>query len=187
MTAPPLLKTCALALDGTETPVRYGDVWRRERTPGGERLVIGADAAHVEVIEALSHRWIASHKILYVLVVPRGEAEWGRYESPWISRDRAVEFLRRFERFLAHDARHNVWFAAPEEGVSLVWDRHDRIYAYGPLDAYEALLAVRGFRRGEPAIASPHSHYYHAENDDDARALHAWWPWLRYDLQPDDE
>lgn len=187
MTDRPLAKTCAVAPDGTETPVRFGNVWRRERTTGGERVVIGADAGHVDLILDLSADWTAAHKILYVLVVSRGEAAEGRYESPWVSRGRAVEFLREFEPFLAHDARHDVWFAAPEAECNLVWDRHDRIFAYGELGSVARRLASLGFRDADPVLPSPHSHYYHAENDETARALHAWWPWSHSALHPEDE
>jgi hypothetical protein len=48
--------------------------------------------------------------------------------------------------------------------ATIVLDRHNLIYAYGPLQAFEAVLKTLGVREGEsPAAPAPHRHHYHQE------------------------
>jgi hypothetical protein len=34
----------------------------------------------------------------------------------------------------------NLWIHSPEAGATVVWDRHDLLYAYGPLERIGAVL-----------------------------------------------
>ena len=53
------------------------------------------------------------------------------------------EFLREFGRFLCEDSRHDLWVRSHDDDATIVLDRHNVIYAYGPLDAFEAALKSR--------------------------------------------
>jgi hypothetical protein len=90
--------------------------------------------------------------------------------------DQAVgEFFHRFGRFLIEDARHDLWLHSHNEDATIVLDRHNLIYAYGPLDDFERMLDSAGIPRGPlPEAPDPHVHHYHPQWDDSERAiLHA--------------
>jgi len=125
--------------------------------------------------------------LLYVLHTPRGEAAAGRYQSPDVSRQQFEEFMQRFGRYLSADARFDFWAHAPAEQATVVWDRHDQLFAYGPLARYAAELDALGFRRGDARIVSPHQHHYRQEFDADARALLAYFCWTHSPLRAEDE
>jgi hypothetical protein len=126
-------------------------------------------------------------KILYVLHTPRGGSNWGRYESPALDRASVLQFFRQFGEFIASDARHDVWLYSGPDDATLVWDRHDLVYAYGPLDAFEKALGGFGYRLvGEVPIPSPHAHNYHTEWDPSERQLVAL-GWTATPLRPSDE
>ncbi len=71
--------------------------------------------------------------ILYVLTIPRSEERPGRYESAPVSREEARQFLSRFREFFENDARHHIWIKSIDGPDLLVYDKHNVIYAYGPL------------------------------------------------------
>lgn len=121
------------------------------------------------------------------IVVPRvEEVSPGRYEAPSeLSRQALLGFLAEFSEFLEGDGRHHIWVANPDYGT-LVYDRHNVLYAYGPLDDYSAVLTARGLRTGVVEIPSPHWHGYHQENDAALRRLLARWPWKFKSLAPQD-
>jgi hypothetical protein len=82
------------------------------------------------------------------------------------------EFLHRFGTFLNEDARHDLWLRSRQENATIVLDRHNLIYAYGPLDVFERVLVTAGVQRGAlPHAPDPHVHHYHAEFDDSERAV----------------
>lgn len=91
----------------------------------------------------------------------------------------------RFGAFLEQDGRHHVWLASPEN--MLVYDRHQCIYAYGDLDAYERVLRARGFRPGQAELPVPHTHHYHAQFDDAEDEVMAYWAWRHSPLRDGDE
>ena len=114
----------------------------------------------------------------------------GRYQSPPLDRRQLGAFLTDFSGFLAGDARHDIWVYSRGDGRTLVWDRHDLIYAEGdPLEEIEAALEAMAFAC-QPLprwAAGPHIHYYRAEYDADAAAVLARFDWTRTDLRPEDE
>ena len=69
----------------------------------------------------------------------------------------------------------------------VVYDHHDILYAYGPLDDFRSVLASRGIREGEVSIPSPHSHWYHAAFAAEQDAVLAHWDWRYCELQPRDD
>jgi hypothetical protein len=125
--------------------------------------------------------------LLYVLHSPRGEAAPGRYQSPPLQIDEAQAFLQRFADFLGGDGRFDLWAHSPGEQATLVWDRHDLLFGYGPLERFASELRARGFSEGEPRVPTPHEHHYRAELDPSARELIAAFDWSYSPLRPEDE
>ena len=117
----------------------------------GGRIVAGVAGSDPLVFERLVEQLEPPYYLLYLLHTPRGEAEPGRYQSPKLSLTEVTAFLARFRRFLSADARFDLWAHAPSENATVVWDRHDKLFAYGPLDRYASALersaSARGLRR----------------------------------------
>jgi len=127
--------------------------------------------------------------LLYVLHTPRsGAAEAGRYQSPEpIRRDQLVLFLQQFGSLLEGDGRHHFWVSAVDSSSLLVYDNHNVVYAYGPLEAFEAILRRNSLREApEVAFPEPHVHRYNAEFDGLVADLMSYWPWKRFPLQESD-
>jgi hypothetical protein len=112
----------------------------------------------------------------------------GRYQSPEPMDRSAVEaFLTQYREFLEGDARHAIWVASTAGEGTLVYDRHNIIYAYGPIECFEDVLTARGIRRGEVKLPSPHSHHYHREHDADEERLLAAMEWIQTPLRDGDD
>lgn len=154
---------------------------------GARLLKIAVPGSDIAVMKGLLSCIPGPFFILYVLVVPRGEGQPGRYQSPLIEREQAEGFLSKFRNYLKCDGRFHLWFHAPDTSATLVWDRHNIIYAYGPLADFERSVTAMGFRSGLITIPAPHEHHYRKECDEDARSVLAHFDWGRSDLQPDDE
>ena len=69
----------------------------------------------------------------------------------------------------------------------MVWDRHDLLFGYGPLEAFETSLRSLGYTPGQPVVPTPHQHHYRAEFDGLARELLSTLDWERSPLKPSDE
>ncbi len=168
----------------------YGDVWATEGTTGGgSRLVIATARGQIEIVAALLKNMTGPFWVLYVLVIPRGRGEPGRYQSPELQPEGTVgTFLDEFSGFLEKDGRHNVWIASESGSEMLIYDRHNVIYAYGPLASWKAFRNARGFSE-VPAIRfpSPHSHHYHQSLDPEEDRLLAYWDWHSTPLKKSDE
>jgi hypothetical protein len=144
----------------------YPNVWAREATTGPDRLAIAPDSGYVNLLEGLAECLEEPYLLLYVLVVPRCGGEPGRYQSGSFSLSQLQQFLSDYSDFLEKDARHNLWIRS-DEGT-LVYDRHNVIYAYGPLERFVAILDSAGLTESnEVRYPSPHAHHYHAEFDPD--------------------
>jgi hypothetical protein len=124
--------------------------------------------------------------VLYVLHTSRTGARLARYESPVLEPDELRTFLARYGDFIAQDSRHDLWVAARGGAGTIVWDRHDLVYAYGPLDAYVSILEQGGLREGWPNTNLSHAHYYHAEWDDTERSILREFEWIVSPLHPED-
>ena len=174
-------------------PWRYGRIFERERLQGSvERLCIGADERQTDLLLTLSRIMPEPLGLLYVLHTPVHEKhEAGRYMSPLVSRKEAAAFLEAHAAFLECDGRHDFWIGHLDDNgrlaPPLVFDQHNLIYAYGPLDRYEAVLREGGFVEGAVKIPAPHNHHYHHEFNDLIDAMHTYWAWRRVPLQPSDE
>jgi hypothetical protein len=125
--------------------------------------------------------------LLYVLHTPRGEGEPGRYQSPALSAGEVRAFLEKFSPFLSGDARFDLWAHSPSEGATVVWDRHNQIFAYGPLARFELILQGLGFARGRLEAPGSHQHHYRAEFDSDASLVLQAFEWTHAPLHEEDE
>lgn len=166
---------------------RYGDLWDIQPTTGPERLIAAPSSGHVSLMEALMEELPEPFGILYVLIVSRGSHEPARYESPSpTDRKTTLAFLREYEEFFERDARHHVWVMSVPLSATIVYDNHNVIYAYGPLDRFQRVVHLRGLERSRIRFPVPHTHNYNAEYDDRADGLMQHWEWIRSPLHEDD-
>lgn len=161
-------------------------VFSREQTTGPERLQVGIPPASADPVRVLLALMPEPFFLLYVLHTPRG-AEPGRYQSPELSRAQVEAFLDEFGEFLTRDARHDLCIHSPTANATLVWDRHDVLYAYGPLASFSSALECAGYTPGVPSIPCPHRHLYHSTFDPQQHALLNAFDWYRSELRPEDE
>ncbi len=180
-----------LDIDGVETAAPTSALFEwQQMTSGKARLLITAPPDQPGLFRALCDCLASPLFMLYVLHTPRSEARAGRYQSPQLDNNQVADVLAAFQPYLAGDGRHDTWVHSTGYGRTLIWDRHDLIYAEGePLNDIVAVLEARGFADGSaPRLgAAPHIHYYRAEFDADAAALQARYAWSRTDLRPEDE
>jgi hypothetical protein len=177
-------------VDGVETALPSSEVFERQRMANGETRLLITAPHRPDLFRALAGRLAGPLFLLYVLHLPRGEGAAGRYQSPPLDSAQLDDFLADFKTYLAGDARHDIWVHSASDGRTLVWDRHDLIYAEGePLDDIAALLEAMGFQTGTVprAGAGPHIHYYRPEFDAEAAAVLARFDWTLSDLRPEDE
>jgi len=170
-----------------ETRFDYGNTFAKEIVGGQTRLKIGFDSAQDACVMELASGLVGPFQLLYVLHTTRTRTELGRYESPSLPLATVQHFLLRFGPFLAQDARHDVWVRSHDDDATIVLDRHNVIYAYGPLTTFEAVLfRIGAHSHGLPRIPDPHVHYYHDEWDDSEREVLAALPWIRKPLRDGD-
>jgi hypothetical protein len=168
----------------------YSDVWATEDTTGGgSRLVIAPSQGQTGLLATLLKDMTGPFWVLYVLVIPRGRGEPGRYQSPEPQTECTVEtFLNEFSGFLEKDGRHNVWIASESSSEMLIYDRHNVIYAYGPLTSWRLALAAKGFNEvPDIRFPSPHSNHYYQSLDFDEERLLNYWDWHLTPLKTSDE
>jgi len=151
------------------------------------RIVVGVPGSDPTLLLKLAGCLEAPLYVLYILHTPRGEAEPGRYQSSELAFDELASFIEDFRPFLIGDGRFDLWVYSPSQKATLAWDRHNLLYAYGPLECYEASLREAGFVPGEPAVPAPHAHHYRADLDHLAARLVARFDWIYSPLRPEDE
>ena len=154
---------------------------------GGTRLVAAVPAGDAATFQSLAGSLETPCMLLYVLHTPRGEGSAGRYQSPPLSADELPAFITRYAAFLTDDARFDLWVHSPSQQATVVWDRHNLIYAYGPIERFVSTLTMRGFEEGEPGVHGEHMHHYREEYDRDAAAVLEEFAWIHSPLRPDDE
>jgi hypothetical protein len=166
----------------------YQPSYAHQVVGGVERLVIAPGPTPVALLRELLPLLPEPLWVLYVLVTPRSDAPAGRYQSSQPHTRAEVEsMLERFENYFACDGRHNLWLAAPPAG-QLVFDRHEVIYAYGPIAEIVTRLKTKDFAESEMIrVPVPHSHHFHEELDCDEHAILAHWEWLHSELQETDD
>jgi hypothetical protein len=171
---------------GGETPHRHADAFELQFGSGSDRILIAARGAHVDLVSELLDCIEGDLYVLYVLTADRGRAEMGRYESPILCHDEVKSFLTRYREFLERDGRHDTWVSSVDGTEKLIYDRHDVIFAYGPLDRFRQVLEKRGLVQGAVEIPYPHSHWFLPEFDQAQSDLLAHWSWKRFPLQDSD-
>lgn len=170
-----------------EAEYRYPNIYEVEPISGSDRLCIAPAQGQVALLLALAQPLEGPFFLLYVLHTPRGGHQPGRYESQPLAYAQAAEVLRQFQPYLEQDARHDLWLHAAGSDATLVYERHNLIYAYGPLAQLAAALRASALAEGAVSIPAPHAHRYHAAFDaDEARLLQAL-DWHRTPLHPEDE
>jgi len=187
--ADPLFKFGHVPDSENSAPFEYPNCWAHERTIRVNRLVIAPRGHHVSLMIDLLESMKEPYGLLYVLVVPRTEQCGGRYQSPEsVSRESAKTFLLQFQNFLEQDGRHHLWVGAVDKSSLLVYDRHNVLYAYGPLPAFEETLRAKGLREAQQIrFPSPHSHHYHDSFDVELDALIKHLAWKQSPLVDGDE
>jgi hypothetical protein len=167
-------------------PFAYGNVFAREEVGGRPRLRVGVDESQDATVAALARGLRGPFQLLYVLHTTRTGAELGRYESPELASQDVEEFLREFGQFVCEDSRHDLWVRSHDDDATVVLDRHNLIYAYGPLELFEQALRLSGAHVGEPAALGTHVHHYHAAWDDMERRILRRFDWQISPLRPSD-
>ncbi len=171
-----------------DEPYVYPDLWDVEPTAGPERLIIAPSRGHVDLLLDLARCLAEPFMVLYVLLSPRRDHERGRYQSPApLGRDALRSFFKTFRDYFESDGRHHVWIKSWEGEGTLVYDHHNVIYAYGPLEGYEEVVQRRGLRRGKVSFPAPHAHHFHAHCDESEDRLFSRWAWIRFPLGEQDE
>jgi len=162
----------------------YGNTFGKETVGDKSRLTIGLDDAQDACVFEMAVDLAGPFQLLYLLHTTRTGAALGRYESPQLTIQQVVEFVRRFGPFLAQDARHDFWLRSHDDDATIVLDRHNIIFAYGPLPLFETVLTRIGIgQSGLPAVPDPHVHHYHHEWDGNEREILKALPWTRKPLR----
>src|ERR1700722_5521610 len=137
--------------DGEEdAPYDYGNRFFEQSMSQGSRLVVGPSEGHVQLMLSLAaeiDRELKSGEfyILFVLLLSRlGRHEPGRYQSNLFqSLEQLAEFMWSFQEFFESDGRHHVWIGHRQGTV--VYDQHDVLFVYGPIERLRSLLLDLGF------------------------------------------
>jgi tetratricopeptide (TPR) repeat protein len=166
---------------------RYRNTYDLEQTMTYRRLRIGAANNHGTLVLNIMRHLSAPYFLLYVLHTSRRGNELARYQSPALEFNRLAEFLTAFQDFLTADGRHDLWLHSVRDRATVVWDRHNLIYVYGPLSTIENFLAGLGFAKEAPRIPMPHRHNYHPKYDELENRLIRYLEWTRIPLQPEDQ
>ena len=138
---------------------------------GTSRITAGVQGSDPAVVLKLAQCLEEPLFLLYVLHTPRGEAEPARYQSPELALAEVHEFFEEFLPFLTGDGRFDLWLYSPSQRATVVWDRHNVLHGYGPIECYRAALEAAGFVEGELSALGVHTHHYRAELDSYAKAL----------------
>jgi hypothetical protein len=166
----------------------YAPVFAYAAADTGEpRIESTAPGGDITPFEQLTNSTEPPYRLLYILHVNRGEGKPGRYVSPVLTQKAFSDFLVRFRAYFQGDGRFDLWSHSDADGSTVVWDRHNKIFAYGDLDVFTSRLRSLGFHEDKFAIPSPHIHHFHREFDGDATDVLTALPWQYYPLEAEDE
>ena len=169
-------------------PHLYSNVYVREKTSGPGRLKIAVSEGGACTMLQLAKVINEPFSVLYVLLVPRGGSDEGRYQSPWMNRNELSDLFESFGDFFDQDARHHLWLFSDPDRATLVYDQHNVIFAYGPIEDYVRVLDACGYSEAhELPFPVPHTHQYHAEFDDQERRLISLPGWTHSPLRQGDQ
>ena len=157
-----------------------------EYSPGANRIVAALPSGTSEYFQKVVSSLAPPYVLLYVLHTSRGESAQGRYQSPDLSANEFEAFITKFGQYLSLDSRFDIWARSPNDEATIVWDRHNLLYAYGPLERLLKEFTNLGFTAGYASIPSPHTHNYHQAFDSSARELLSHLQWEHSELHPED-
>jgi hypothetical protein len=161
-----------------DTPFRYPEIWARQLTPetGVARLCIGGGEDPVKLLVTLAQ---ALTEPLFVLaLIDASTGQTGKYESGAMTYPDVAAFFDEFGRLFAAHGRAEAWVGSTQDSGLVVLDEHDLLYAYGPLDEFEAILPDRGYKAGFPEVPVPHAHALDVELAEQLR-FREWPGWAR--------
>jgi hypothetical protein len=160
-----------------------------EMADGTKRIIAGAPNAKVDIFLDLVNCLQEPFFILYILHTPRGEGNPGRYQSPELTEKQVASSIVTFSEYLCADARYDLWIHSQKSNATVVWDRHNIIFGYGPIDCFETAFLKLDFLESDdaPNIPVPHAHHYRKEYDGDAKAVLDQFEWNYSELKPEDE
>lgn len=183
------MRKLSLDRDGKEVDQAPPAVFALQKmTTGKTRVTAWVPDGQADVFHQLSGMLQAPYYFLYVLHTPRGEGEPGRYQSPELTRDQLDGFLTKYRTFFADDGRHDLWVYSPSTARTVVWDRHNKLFAEGePLDDVVGALLERGFHEGSLQPLGDHVHHYRPEYDAAATNLLGEFDWHWTPLRPEDD
>ena len=154
-------------------------------------LFAGMAASAPEAFARLATCLTPPYFLLYILHTPRGEGEGreGRYQSPELTAEELNLFIQDHASFLAGDGRFDLWAYSQAEKATVVWDRHNYLFAYGPLNRFSEGLESLGYTPGpvDRIAGRPHMHHYREAFDDQAMAILDRFDWSYSPLRPGDE
>jgi hypothetical protein len=174
-------------IDGRWIPYSHGPVYSISPVGRSARILAGVPGGDPLPFTQLVSCLEPPYYLLYVLHTPRGEGEAGRYQSPPVSLEQFQAFMTKFGGYLSSDARFDLWAHSASEQATVVWDRHNQLFAYGSLDKFSEQLNSLGFTDGDAGISFAHLHHYRQEFDVDATALLENFAWSHSPLRPEDE
>lgn len=150
-------------------------------------MIIAPETNQIELIIDLTKDMSEPFGVLYVLVVPRGGNEEGRYQvSQPLSRYEMESFLKDFKDFFEKDARHHIWIASIPNNSMLVYDNHNVIYAYGELGEFKKTIHKNGFKEENVVIPVPHVHSYNPKFDKEENRILSIFEWKKFPLVESD-
>ena len=183
------MRKLTLDLNGDEVEQSPPAVFElRTMSTGAPRIVLSVPDRQEDLLRRLAELLPPPFYVLYILHTPRGEGEAGRYQSNERSLDELSGLLSKYSSFFSSDGRHDLWVHSPSSRRTLVWDRHNLLFAEGqPLDDVKEMLVGLGFREGRIEPLGAHFHHYRAEFDGDAASLLNEIDWHRTPLRLEDE
>ena len=165
----------------------YSNIWSVENAPQYQRLAVAPESNQIELIFELSRILPEPFGILYVLVIPRGGNEEGRYQiAQPLSRQEMESFLNDFKDYFEKDARHHIWIASVPTNSMLIYDNHNIIYAYGELEKFQKVIEEKSLIRQDVIIPVPHVHSYNPKYDVEEKGILSEFQWKHFPLAESD-
>jgi len=166
---------------------RYANTFERQDTEQNPRLLIAPSEGQVELLLRMLRELNSPYSLMYVLLAPHTDARPGRYLVSGLSEDETRTLLLGFRTFFEGDARHHLWIASERDNALLVYDQHNVIYAYGPIDQFSAILAAQGLQQSKTEFPYPHTHHFRSSMNVYEDLLLREFDWQWSPLLPEDE
>lgn len=174
-----------------EHSFQYANTFARETLHEGTvRLKVGLRGGQNAVLRVLGAVLAPPYRLLYLLHTSLVGSPLGRYESPDLDGPDIERFSDQFGRYISEDARHDVWLHSMTDEGTVVIDRYNMVYVYGPLEQAEQLLRKGGVQEvaswAPPEVPYPHALHYHPEFNAHEQDILAAFEWRLTRLATDD-